>query len=70
MKVGIWDFSKLPKERHKEVIELVNENQIGKLVAIHDEYSLSSFSAYCCHGNGHFVMRFYKEAIEKEYING
>lgn len=70
MKIGAWDFSKLPQHKHEEVIELHRTNQIGMLVAIHDEFQLSDFRAYCCHGNGHYVVQFYKEAIEKGYING
>lgn len=68
MKVGGWDFSKLPKHRHDEVIEAVDGHMIGVLVAIHDEYKLSSFKAYCCHGNGSYTWEFYNEAIKQGFI--
>ena len=68
MIIGDWDFERLPKEKHNEVIEYVEMHQIGMLVAIHDEFRLSGFTAYCCHGNGAYVYQFYVLAIEREYI--
>ena len=42
-----WDFSKLPKSRHSEVIEKYYNNDLSGLLIIHDEYVLSPYN-YCC----------------------
>lgn len=68
MIVGEWDFSKLPEKEHSAIHEALFYNDIGTLVYLHDKYKLSSFKAYCCHGNGHLTIKFYRIAIEKEYI--
>lgn len=68
MIVGDWDFSKLPEQEYCKIIEAMFYNDIGTLVWAHDRYRLSTFSAYCCHGNGHLTIKYYRIAIEKGYI--
>lgn len=46
----VCDFSKLPKEKHSEVIELFEKRDMGKLLVIHNTYKLSDF--FYCWGTG------------------
>jgi hypothetical protein len=58
-----WDFSKLPKEKHSEVIELFEKRDMGKLMVIHNTYKLSDFF-YCCGTDGNSVLNWFKFGIE------
>lgn len=63
--VPMWDFSKLPEERHEEVITLFNLRAWGKLMAIHNEHQLSA-EFYCCEVDA--VRRWFTWGIENGHI--
>jgi len=61
-----WDFSKLPKSEHAEVLRLYNERAFAKLVLMHDKYKLS-MNAYCCKTEG--FMAWWAYAINNGIIS-
>lgn len=63
--IPMWDFSRLPLERHNEVIELVKGSQWGKLMAIHNEYQLSNVT-FCCDSKP--AQRWFTWAVENQVI--
>lgn len=63
--VPMWDFTKLPDEKHDEVIDLVERRSWGVLMSIHNEYRLSA-EFYCCEVDA--VRRWFTWAIEKGHI--
>ena len=63
--VPMWDFSKLPIEKHTEVVDLVERKAWGLLMSIHNEYQLSA-EFYCCEVDA--VRRWFYWAIEKGHI--
>lgn len=60
-----WDFSKLPQSEHQRVIEAYATNQVGVLMAIHNDHKLSP-EHYCCDGKP--VMRWFRWAIKEGII--
>lgn len=62
-----WDFTKLPDHEHQRVLDAYAANQVGVLMAIHNDYRLSP-EHYCCEGKA--VLRWFKWAIEKGIIKG
>ena len=65
IKIPMWDFSRLPKEEHKNVLQLFAANEWAALVDIHDKYQLSA-NTYCCDMGP--VKQGYKYAIDKGLI--
>lgn len=63
--IPMWDFSKLPVERHNEVIELFEKKQWGKLMDIHNEFQLSE-QTLCC--NSKSAQKWFAWAIENQII--
>lgn len=64
-----WNFDKLPKERHEEVISLVKQGAGGKLMLIHNQYLLSE-ELYCCPVQDNMVLNWFKYGIETGQIKG
>jgi len=64
-----WNFEKLPKERHNEVIALVKQGSGGKLMVIHNQYQLSD-ELYCCSVQDYMVLNWFKHGIETGQITG
>jgi hypothetical protein len=65
IEIPMWDFSKLPPHRFNEIIELVGAKQWGKLMSIHNEFSLSD-TFFCCDSKP--AERWFKWAIENKII--
>lgn len=42
-----WDFSRLPADEHRRLIELYEDRKWWEIIAIHDRYELSE-NNYCC----------------------
>ncbi|MGL4640879.1 MAG: hypothetical protein ACRCVX_14240 [Shewanella sp.] len=64
--IPMWDFSKLPKDRHNEVIEIVENQQWGRLMDIHNEYGLSNQTLCCTHEP---AKQWFTWAIENNLIS-
>lgn len=64
--IPMWDFSKLPKEEHKQVLELFQGSQWGRLMDLHNQYQLSP-NYYCCDDGP--VRRWFGWAIENGIIS-
>lgn len=62
-----WDFNKLPKEKHSEVIELYKVRDTAMLMVIHNLYKLSDYY-YCCGTDGNSVLNWFKYGIENGHI--
>lgn len=65
IKIPMWNFDKLPKERHADVIALYNSERWGDLMVIHNMYALSE-NVYCCDPLP--IIRYFKAAIENGTI--
>lgn len=63
--IPMWDFTRLPKDKHAEVIELFNNQRWGLLMQIHNDYALSP-NVYCC--NEAPIIRYFTWAIENGKI--
>lgn len=63
--IPMWDFTKLPEEKHVEVIDLFERRAWGQLMAIHNEHQLST-EFYCCEVDA--VRRWYSWGIENGHI--
>lgn len=63
--IGMWDFSKLPKEEHQNAINLYNTQKWGKLMDMHNRYKLSNREQCCNDGP---TKRWFRHAIEKGLI--
>lgn len=63
--IPMWDFTKIPKERINEVIDLVEGGQWGALMDIHNEYQLSA-QTLCC--NSDPAKKWFTWAVEKKII--
>ena len=65
IKVPMWDFSRLPKSEHANVLALYEAQDWRALIAVHDKYTLSH-NTYCCDETP--VIRWFKWAIEQGLI--
>lgn len=65
IKIPMWDFTKLPREKFDEVVELVESKQWGKLMAIHNEFALSN-TFFCCDSKP--SERWFTWAVENKVI--
>jgi len=63
--IPMWDFSKLPEDKHAEVIDLFERRSWGQLMAIHNEHQLSR-EFYCCETDA--VRRWFTWGIENGHI--
>lgn len=63
--IGMWDFSKLPEQEHENAITHFSNRQWGKLMDMHNKYSLSP-NPQCC--NSGPTQRYFRWAIEKGLI--
>lgn len=63
--IPMWDFTKLPRDRYSEVVELVSLKQWGKLMDIHNEYQLSP-TFFCCDEKP--AQRWFTWAVEHKII--
>lgn len=61
-----YDFSRLPKKKHKEAIEAVKERNIVRLKKLHDQYKLSTFDYKCCGLDG--LITWFTHGIENGEI--
>lgn len=66
-----WDFSKIPNDRQKYVIELYEQKDWEGLLEVHDVYRISQFSYECCGGkiNEDALASWFKYGIEKGFIS-
>lgn len=62
-----WDFSKIPDEVINTVIELIDSNDAGMLMKIHNDYRLS-YELYCCSHQNEFIIKWFKYGIETGQI--
>lgn len=65
IEIPMWDFTKLPREKFNEVVELVESKQWGKLMAIHNEFGLSE-TFFCCDAKP--SERWFTWAVENKII--
>lgn len=65
--IPMWDFSKLPREEHDNVLDLFGRSAWGALMAIHNKYKLSP-TVFCC--NDGPVKRWFAHAIEQGLVTG
>jgi predicted nucleotidyltransferase len=63
--IPMWDFTKLPTEKHEEVYGLIQRRAWGQLMAIHNEFGLSA-EFYCCQTDA--VRSWFTWAVEQEII--
>lgn len=63
--IPMWDFSRLPKNEHANVIDLYQRSRWGELMVIHNRYVLS-MNVYCC--NEGPIIRYFGWAIEQGII--
>lgn len=47
MKLGLFDFSKLPKTEYVKIKKAINQNEWRPLALANNKYQLSKFT-YCC----------------------
>lgn len=65
IKIPMWDFSKIPKNRMNEVFDLIQNKSWGKLMDIHNELNLSP-QILCC--NQKVAERWFTWAVENKLI--
>lgn len=53
-----WNFEKLPKEKHNEVLNLIEQGRGAQLMIIHNEYELSR-ELYCCSVQEKYVLNWF-----------
>ena len=66
-----WDFSKIPLEKHKAIVELFDNEDWMALKDIHDLYRLSSYNYTCCGGSGvneAGIKNWFKYGITNNFI--
>lgn len=63
--IPMWDFTRLPKSEHKNVLELFENQRWGALMAIHNKYKLSPDNL-CC--NEAPAKEWFKWAIDNKFI--
>jgi len=63
-----FDWSRLPVEKHTEVIELVDKEKRKELLIIHEHYKLSGFDYGCCELTS--LLNRFRDAIDNGLING
>ena len=63
--IPMWDFSKIPADRHGEIVDMVERQQWGRLMDIHNEFGLSN-QTLCC--NNESAKRWFTWAVEKGVI--
>jgi len=63
--IPMWDFSKIPADRHGEIVDMVERQQWGRLMDIHNEFGLSA-QTLCC--NNESAKRWFTWAVEKGVI--
>lgn len=63
--IPMWDFSKLPTEKHHEVIQLFEAQNWGELMVIHNTFALSEH-VYCCDALP--IIRYFSAAINNGTI--
>lgn len=64
LRIPMWDFSKLPVNRHGDAVRHTKNLDAAALLALHDEYKLSTFN-YCCTDG---VIEYFEWAIEKGLV--
>jgi hypothetical protein len=65
--IPMWDFTKIPAERHAEIADMVAKKQWGRLMDIHNEYRLTE-QTMCC--NSDAARRWFTWAVENGVIKG
>ena len=60
-----WDLSKIPNERKEEIQKLVGNNEVKKLILIHNELSLSQ-NSYCCGSALNEVIANFKKWLDEK----
>lgn len=63
--IPMWDFTRLPKKEHPNVLDLYERRQWGKLMQIHNHYHLSP-QPLCCNENA--VKQWFGWAIRENII--
>lgn len=63
--IPMWDFTRLPISEHAKVIELYEGKKWGALMAMHNDYALSS-NHYCC--NEQPIRKWFGWAIKNGLI--
>lgn len=63
--IPMWDFQRLPKSEHQNVIILFDSQNWGELMQIHNKYALSH-NVYCCDEKP--VIRYFDWAIRNGII--
>jgi hypothetical protein len=63
--IHMWDFEKIPKDRHNEIIDLVNRRQWSRLMDIHNEFELSP-QTLCC--NSKSAEKWFTWAVKEGVI--
>ncbi|HLS53255.1 MAG TPA: hypothetical protein VK031_04730 [Tissierellaceae bacterium] len=61
-----WDYSKLPEDKLSYVQQLVQDNNVGALLKVHNNYKLSRYT-YCCGTKG--ILLHFKRLLD-ERIGG
>lgn len=64
--IPMWDFAKLPKEEHANVLHLIDTNQWKELLKVHDRFQLST-NIYCCDMGP--IKRWYKYGVKEGLIS-
>lgn len=67
IKIPMWDFKKLPKEKHQTAIDMYLSGDVKGLLDMHNEFNLSIHN-YCCELDG--FLRWWDWAIEQQIIHG
>lgn len=63
--IPMWDFTKIPADRHGEIVDMVERQQWGRLMDIHNEFGLSA-QTLCC--NNESAKRWFTWAVENGLI--
>lgn len=64
LKIPMWNFSKLPAERHADAVRMTKNLDTDGLLRLHDKYKLSNFN-YCCTDG---IIEYFQWAIEKGLV--
>lgn len=63
--IPMWDFTKIPADRHGEIVDMVEREQWGRLMDIHNEFGLSA-QTLCCDNES--AKRWFTWAVENGLI--
>lgn len=67
IEIPMWDFKKLPEDKHATAQELFAKKDWGRLMSLHNDYQLSPVF-YCCDNEA--VKRWFEWGIKEGLING